>query len=165
MKFEAWLWGFGLAAFIAMSVIGMLPMIPGILVVVPAGLYALGAGSFCLGRPGLRTRARTISCMLAAATALIAAFNIPLKAGFLFSREALNESAARAPDGECPGCPARVGLYHVIATERDEAGTVILWVRGWKNKRAGFMKTRDTQTARPWKEIRLTDEWRFVVKS
>jgi len=165
MKYEAWLWGCGLAAFVAMSVIGMLPMLPEILIVVPTGLYALGAGSFCLGRPGMRIRTRTISCFLAAAIALLSAFHLPLKAGFHISRSALDESAGRISGESSQDSTGRTGLYHVIATERDETGAVILWVRTWKHMSAGFMKSPDTRTTRPWKEIRITENWSFVVKS
>jgi len=168
MKYEAWIWGTVMISILTLSTTGMLSPIPEVLIALPAALFALGASAFFIGdnagENSARTRRRFLSCTLAALTAVLAGFHLPLRAGFLISRSKLEHLADKVRSGDIEEYPQRASIYQIRGSETDAAGAVCLWVISWEGMRAGFARTVSDESMFPAKEIRLTDGWRYVVR-
>lgn len=161
MRAGAWVWGAGCLAVFVTSALGLLIRVPPVLVFVPAGLFALGAGSFCVGRPGLATPGRALACAFAAAMSLLAATQLPLRATFAGSRNAMDLAAEEAVGGRLPS-GTWAGAYRINSVDVDNDGNVFLWTCVMNDGRCGFVKSKAPKIPGTVNEVDLGDGWRCL---
>ena len=161
MKAGAWVWGLGCLGVLVASACGWLIRVPAVLLFVPAGLFALGAGSFCIGRPGLATPGRAMACAFAAIMALLSATQLPLRAGFEGSRNAMDLAAEIASTGRLQS-GSWVGCYRISYSQVDTEGNVYLWTCVMDGGRCGFVKAKSPKIPGTVNEIDLGEGWRCL---
>lgn len=161
MRAGAWLWGSACLAVFVTSALGWLVRVPPVLVFVPAGLFALGAGSFCVGRPGLATPGRAMACAFAAVMSLLSATQLPLRATFAGSRNALDFAATEVLNGRLAS-GSWAGCYRINSAEVDPEGNVFLWTCVMSDGRCGFVKSNAPKIPGTINEVDLGDGWRCL---